>query len=200
MSYSSLPVIDLESNADVIQQSLLHACSTTGFFYLSKHHLNSTQNRMFSMAKEFFHLPLDEKRVYALNTITYQGYLQIGQENLDSTSSQLTDAKEAFKIRQSNLNNPDELPDIFTRPENFQTIDTFFRACYDLCIRLFEHLANTFEVDQDYFTSKHQWDKPPGATLKLLHYPSTNKTIKDVNTIRAVRLVQFIYVILYYCV
>jgi len=187
MSFANLPVVNLQSNPDDIHQALLLACSTTGFFYLSHHKLNSFQNRMFDLSKEFFHRPLSEKLAYSLNTTSYQGYLKIGHENLDSTNCQLIDEKEAFKFRQSDLNTKANLPDIFSRDENFQLILEFFRACYDLCMSLFEHLAETFQINRDYFTSRHQWNKEPGAALKLLHYPPINKTKQDINTIRAVR-------------
>lgn len=187
MSFASLPVINLQSNPDDIRQSLLLACSTTGFFYLSNHGLDSFQHRMFNLSKEFFHLPLNEKLAYSINTTSYQGYLRIGHENLDSTNSQLIDEKEAFKLGQSELKKKDQLPEIFSRDENFKLIEEFFRKCYDICINLFEYLAETLQITRDYFTSRHKWDKEPGATLKLLHYPPINKTKQDTNAVRAVR-------------
>jgi len=187
MSFSSLPMVDLQSNPDDIRQSLLLACSTTGFFYLSNHGLDSFQHRMFNLAKEFFHLPLNEKLAYSINTTSYQGYLRIGHENLDSTNSQLIDEKEAFKLGQSELKKKNQLPEIFSRDENFKLIEEFFRKCYDICINLFEYLAETLQITRDYFTSRHKWDKEPGATLKLLHYPPINKTKQDTNAVRAVR-------------
>jgi hypothetical protein len=140
MSFTSLPVIDLQSNPDNIQQSLLLACTTTGFFYLSNDGLDSFQNRVFNLAKEFFHLPISEKLAYSLDKTSYQGYLRIGRENLDSTNTELIDEKEVFKFGQSDLNKKDNLPGIFFRDENFKLIIEFFRACYDLCICLFEYL------------------------------------------------------------
>ncbi|CAF3074200.1 unnamed protein product [Rotaria sp. Silwood2] len=108
------------------------------------------------MAKEFFRLSLNEKLLYSLNTTLYQGYLRIGHENLDSANSKLTDGKEAFKIRQSDVINKYMLPSIFSYEENFKIIEQFFRQRYDLCTRLFEYLAETFQIDRDYFTSKHK--------------------------------------------
>lgn len=186
MSFSNLPIIDLQSNPDEIRQSLLTACIKTGFFYLSNHGLKDSSNQMFTLAKEFFHLPLEEKLPYSINTTSYQGYSNIGIENLDSTNSQLIDEKESFKMRELELNNK-ELPKLFSQNENFQMLEQFFRKCYDLCMILFEYLAETLQIDRDYFTSKHQWGKKPGASLKFLHYPPTNKTKDDPYTIRAVR-------------
>ncbi|CAF4069890.1 unnamed protein product, partial [Rotaria sp. Silwood1] len=185
MSFSSLPVIDLKSHPDDIRQTILLACSTTGFFYVSNHGLDSLQSQIFSMAKEFFYLPLQEKLLYASNTTSYQGYLKIGRENLDSTNSKLMDEKEGFRIRQSDLNRKDKLPNIFSHEENFKLLEQFFRQCYNLCMHLLEYLAETFEIDRDYFTSRHKWDKEPGAALKLLHYSPINQIEQNINVIRA---------------
>ncbi|CAF3992212.1 unnamed protein product, partial [Rotaria sordida] len=185
MSFTSLPVIDLKSNPDDIRQTLLLTCSTTGFFYVSNHGLDSLQSQMFSMAKEFFYLPLNEKLLYVSNTTSYEGYIRIGRENLDSTNSKLVDGKEAFNISQSNLNRKDKLPNIFSHEENFKLIEQFFRQCYDLCMHLFQYLAETFQIDQDYFTSRHKWDKEPGVSIKLLHYPPINQIEQNANVIRA---------------
>ena len=186
MSFSSLPVVDLESDADSIRRDLLFACSNTGFFYLSNHGLSSSYARMFALAKEFFHLPLDEKLKHSLTTASYQGYLRVGHENLDSTDAKMIDQKEAFKFRRLSLLSKDILPPVFSQEENFNFICDFFRACYDICKRLLGFLAESFEIDRDYFTSRHKWEVEPGDTLKLLRYPATNKTEHNAKTIRAV--------------
>lgn len=186
MSFSSLPVIDLEWDPDSIRRSIFLACSTTGFFYLSNHGLSSSRVRMFALAKEFFHLPLDEKVMHSLTTTSYQGYLRAGHENLDSTDAQLIDQKEAFKFRRLSLLTKDILPTVFSREDNYKFICEFFRACYDLCQRLLECLAESFEIDRDYFKSRHKWEVEPGDTLKLLHYPPTNTTQHNFKAIRAV--------------
>ena len=187
MSFSSLPVVDLQSNPDDIHRTLLLASTTTGFFYLANYGLDSFQGHMFTMAKEFFHLPLAEKLAYAGDTKSYNGYIRIGRENLDSTNSQLIDEKETFKFGQSDLINNEKLPEIFSRVDNFKLLVEFFRVCYDLCMRLLEYLAETLEIDRDYFTSRHKWEKEPGNVMKLLYYPSTTKTREDTNAIRAVK-------------
>ncbi|CAF4384419.1 unnamed protein product, partial [Rotaria sordida] len=49
----------------------------------------------------------------------------------------------------------------------------------------FEYLAEIFQIDRDYFTSRHKWDKAPGVALKLLHYPPINQIEQNINAIRA---------------
>ncbi|CAF1318514.1 unnamed protein product [Rotaria sp. Silwood1] len=169
MSFSSLPIIDLKADESTIIQSILNACSTTGFFYLRNHNLLDAQERMFKLAKEFFRLPLNIKEQYVMTKENY-GYIRRGQENLDSTKTKSIDEKEAFNIRQSMQ--PDELPPIFAEFDNYQFINKFYRNCYDLCMKLLTYVALCFNIDSDYFTSRHNWELKSGNTLRLLHYPA----------------------------
>ena len=121
MSFSSLPVINFQSNIDEIGQCMLSACTTTGFFYLSNHGLDEYQKRMFTLAKDFFHLPLDEKLSDSVNNTYYHGYLRIGSENLDSTNSQMIDQKEAFKMGQSDLIKKENFTKTFLVSRKFST-------------------------------------------------------------------------------
>src|SRR5689334_22265909 len=125
MSFSNLPVIDLQSNLADIHEKIQLACTTTGFFYLANHGFDSIQNQMFTMAKEFFHLPLSEKLVYAPNKTSYNGYVQVGRENLDSTNTELIDEKETFKFDEKDLNDKTNLPEIFSRDKNSQMVSEF---------------------------------------------------------------------------
>lgn len=187
MSFSCLPVIDLKSCPDDIRQSLLSACTTTGFFYVTNHGLDSLLDKMFLLSKEFFQLPLDEKRRYLPDTTSFQGYFGIGHENLDSADSKFVDQKESFKIQQLSLYRKEELPNIFRNEENFNLFKHFFRQCYNLCMTLFEYLAEVFDIDRNYFTSLHTWDEKPSATVKCLHYPPIDQEKINEKTIRAVR-------------
>ena len=166
MSFSSLPIIDLKQDEATIIKSIFNACSTTGFFYLRNHNLLDAQQRMFKLTKEFFQLPLNIKEQYLINKENH-GYVRRGQENLDSI---LTDEKEAFNI--GKLVQADQLPTCFSQTDNYQFIRQFHRACYDLSMQLLTYLAQSFEIDSDYFTSRHKWELPSGDTLRLLHYPA----------------------------
>ncbi|UJR15946.1 hypothetical protein I4U23_002866 [Adineta vaga] len=169
MSFSSLPIIDLKDDETIIIQSMLNACSTTGFFYLRNHGLLAAQQRMFTLAKEFFRLPLNIKNEHPI-TKENHGYVRRGQENLSTTVSKIIDEKEAFNI--SKRFQPNQLPTIFAQSDNYQFITKFQHDCYDLCMKLLTYLAQSFEVDTDYFTSRHKWDLESADTLRLLHYPA----------------------------
>jgi isopenicillin N synthase-like dioxygenase len=172
MSFSSLPIIDLQAEDSTIISAMFNACSTTGFFYLRHHQLTDLQCRMFQLAKEFFHLPLDIKERCIIDENNH-GYVRRGQENLDSSNTKLIDEKEAFNIGKTIK--PKHLPDLFKQSENLQLITEFHRGCYDLSMRLLTYLARSFSVDVDYFTSRHEWKLESGDTVRLLHYPSVSE-------------------------
>ncbi|CAF3372463.1 unnamed protein product [Rotaria sp. Silwood2] len=169
MSFSSLPIIDLKADEATIIQSISSACSTTGFFYLRNHSLLDAQERMFKLAKEFFCLPLNTKEQYIITKENY-GYVRRGQENLDSTNTKLIDEKEAFNIGKSMKSN--ELPPLFAELDNYQFINKFYRDCYDLCMKLLTYVAQCFNIDSDYFTSRHKWELKSDDIVRLLHYPT----------------------------
>ncbi|CAM4899937.1 unnamed protein product [Rotaria socialis] len=176
MSFSSFPIIDLKADRSTIVQSLLNACSTTGFFYLRNHNLHGAQERMFSLAEAYFRLPLAIKEQHFI-TPEDRGYIRVGQENLDSANIKQIDEKEAFNIYTSDKS--DQLPVLFAQPNNYKLISDFQRACYDLCMELLMYLADSFEIDRDYFTSRHKWGPDSADKLRLLHYPATQKKIAN---------------------
>lgn len=169
MSFSSLPIVDLKEDESNIIDAIFKACSTTGFFYLRNHNLLDAQHRMFKIAKDFFQLPSHIKEQYLI-TKDNHGYVRRGQENLDSENPKSVDEKEAFNLNRSIQAN--ELPDCFTHLDNFQFIQNFERSCYNLSMQLLTYLAQSFEIDSDYFTSRHKLDLPSADTLRLLHYPA----------------------------
>ena len=171
MSFASLPIIDLKEDESTIIHSIFNACSITGFFYIRNHNLLDAQQRMFKLAKEFFRLPLNIKEQHMITEENF-GYVQRGQENLDSTNKKLIDEKEAFNIGKST--STDQLPSLFAQSDNYQLIVKFHRDCYDLCMKLLTYVAQSLHIDSDYFTSRHKWELKSGDTLRLLHYPTVN--------------------------
>ena len=176
MSFSSLPIIDLQADDSTIIRSIFDACSTTGFFYLRNHSLLASQQRVFQLAEEFFRLPLAVKEQNII-TEDNHGYIRHGQENLDSSNTALIDEKEAFNLGKSIRR--EQLPPIFARPDNYAVLTEFHRDCYRLSMQLLTYLARGFSIDSDYFTSRHKWELDSGDTLRLLHYPRMHKQSED---------------------
>lgn len=172
MSFSSLPIIDLKAEESTIIDSILNACSTTGFCFVRNHDLLDIQQRIFELTKEFFRLPSNIKEQYPINH-TNHGYVRLGQENLDSQDSISVDKKEAFNIRRPM--EPSTLPPLFAEADHYELITKFYRSCYDLCMKLLTYVAQGFSIDSDYFTSRHKWELESGDTLRLLHYPAVTQ-------------------------
>ncbi|CAF1250932.1 unnamed protein product [Didymodactylos carnosus] len=146
--------------------------------HLKNHGLNDLQSRMFTVAKEYFSLPLDEKLLYPI-TKQNEGYISLGQEKLDTAAKQneagpkvLIDQKECYNILKRTTK--DDVPKILQ--ENFALIEEFRWRSYSLCMQLLKYLAISFEIDENYFTEKHDWSADGGDLLRLLHYPPTDKT------------------------
>lgn len=171
MSFSNLPIIDLNDDEETIIQSMFNAAITTGFFYLRNHDLYQQQLEMFQLAKEYFNQSIDEKEKNVINKDNF-GYLRRGQENLDSTQIKQIDEKEAFNLKK--YLQKDQLPSLFQQQNNFQLINSFHRNCFQLSMKLLTYLAKAFQIDPNYFTSEHQWDIETGEILRLLHYPSVD--------------------------
>lgn len=172
MSFASLPIVDLKVDESSIIQTILEAAHTTGFFYVRNHDLFDAQQRMFEIAKEFFRLPAPEKEKYSINNLN-QGYVRRGQENLDTMNSKLTDEKEAFNLKLPKQ--PDQIPSLFSEPNNYEFIIKFYRGCFDLCMKLLTYVAQGFKIDYNYFTSRHRWDLESADILRFLHYPAVQK-------------------------
>lgn len=168
MSFSSLPVIDLNDDEPKIIKLLFDACSTTGFFYLRNHGLLEQQHKMFELSKEYFRLPADVKEKYIIGE-SNQGFVRRGQENLDSTKPKQFDDKECFNIRKSCMS---ELPEFFQQPDRLKLINEFQNDCHTLLLKLLTYLARSFSIDENYFTSRHNSNSPSGETLRLLFYPA----------------------------
>ena len=182
MSFLTLPIIDLKDDETTIIRSIFHACSTTGFFYLRNHSLLAAQESMLSLSKQYFHLPIEIKKKHLINNENF-GYVELGEENLDSKKVEQMDVKESFNFKK--VLSPDELPSLFAESDNFQLITSFHRSCYELCMQLLTYLAKSFEIDDDYFTSKHRWETETGEILRIIHYPSVKKQGESVrSTIR----------------
>lgn len=53
-----------------------------------------------------------------------------------------------------------------------QTIIEFQDSCHKFCQRIFEQFARALDIDQDWFTSRHDRSQgPSGTVLRMLYYP-----------------------------
>ncbi|CAF1074999.1 unnamed protein product [Didymodactylos carnosus] len=145
---------------------------------LKSHGLNDLQSRMFTVAKEYFSLPRDEKLLYPI-TKQNEGYISLGQEKLDTATQQnqagpklLINQKECYNILKRTTKN--DVPMVLR--ENFPLLEELRWRCYSLCMQLLKYLATGFEINENYFTDNHDWSADGGDLLQLLHNPPTDKT------------------------
>lgn len=100
-SFDSLPIVDLsplsankpyESDISALAQQLHDVFATTGFAYLINAPLSFSHDDVFSMAKEFFDLPEEEKMKLAKRTFreqnsnTYRGYAGLALRTRSNTN------------------------------------------------------------------------------------------------------------------
>ncbi|KAL6642102.1 hypothetical protein ACP70R_020283 [Stipagrostis hirtigluma subsp. patula] len=77
----SIPIIDLAGDVDtpqhrqIVVEAIGDACKNWGFFQVVNHGVDiDVVKRMRGAWREFFDLPLDEKKIYANSPVTYEGY------------------------------------------------------------------------------------------------------------------------------
>lgn len=82
-----LPILDLSDAAsperrEHFRAELARATSEWGFFYLTGHGIpTDLQQELITLAREFFALPLEQKReIETVNSPHYRGYTQVGRE------------------------------------------------------------------------------------------------------------------------
>ncbi|CAK3808778.1 related to gibberellin 20-oxidase [Lecanosticta acicola] len=178
-----IPVIDIsEANSANAPKQLLQAAIKHGFVFIRNNEgvMDSLLiAKLFNLAKDFFALPTEVKNEVSIGSNKAgknYGWLGQGVEKLDPKQQERPDVKEAFNMA---LPDPQtgvyeqKLPDLLQ--QDISTIRTFQSACHDLCQRVFKFLALGLEIEEDWFTSRHDLQKgPTGTIFRLLYYPRHN--------------------------
>ncbi|KAH8665430.1 hypothetical protein BGZ61DRAFT_366746 [Ilyonectria robusta] len=99
---AEIPIIDLEGIHDSVEarkeiaQKLLHSAETIGFFYIKNHGISDeTIANTVNKSKEFFSLPVEEKRRAATDISSY-GYKGLRERQVNPSNSK--DRKENFNF------------------------------------------------------------------------------------------------------
>ncbi|GES92438.1 isopenicillin N synthase family oxygenase [Rhizophagus clarus] len=182
-----IPVIDFsnfEINPIQCSNEIKHACEFVGFFYLKNHGISDNFiNEMFTIAKEFFiETSRQEKLKYIMND-DYFGYVDLKQEVLDPPHQKVGDYKECFNFGKFQNGNPiaQELPNYLKEKSTF--IESFEKACHELCMKILQSFAISLNIKDDWFSNRHRYEMKSGDNFRILHYPPI--TIEDGNNIRA---------------
>jgi isopenicillin N synthase-like dioxygenase len=183
--HETLPIIDLGSSGEGYDASLTRiaeevgaACREIGFFYVVNHGVAPELiAKAFARSRDFFALPVAEKRKLAIETIGgNRGYSGLLHEALDPARG--PDMKEAFNIGlELAADDPELLAGKPFRSLNAwpgapgfrETLLSYHEACARLGAQLHRAFATDLGLGSDFFDDK--FDRPM-ATLRLLHYPA----------------------------
>ncbi|XP_017982006.1 PREDICTED: probable 2-oxoglutarate-dependent dioxygenase At3g49630 isoform X1 [Theobroma cacao] len=178
---STLNCIDL-SNPDIHHSVplLKQACLDCGFFYVVNHGISQEfMEEVFAQSKNFFHLPLNEKKELLRNE-KHRGYTPVLDELLDPDNQvHVGDYKEGYYI---GVEVPEDDPDSekpFYGPNVWpadgvlpgwrQTMEKFHYEALEVAKAIARVIALALDLEVDFFDRPEMLGKPI-ATLRLLHY------------------------------
>ena len=152
----AIPVIDIAGlfSADpaaraTVGRALDRACTDLGFLIVSGHGVpDSLVERIRSVSRQFFALPLEDKKALAMPPDRYRGYIAPGNEALAYSLDDVTppDLKESFSTGPHNV--PDNDYSRSARPANFFAANMWpdvpgFRTTWEEYYAAMEQLAGT---------------------------------------------------------
>jgi len=179
---SDIPVIDIRTitsasseGAETVR-ALGEACRTFGFFQVIGHDMSRTHlDRVWSSAKQFFALPLAEKRQLSRSLQNPMGYYD------RELTKNKRDQKEIFDfVNVPHPTLPDDHPDNVSSvdgmnrwPESMPEFRTIMKEHFSLCTELAHKLLDAFCVDlaiqPGFFRSAFGSDH--ASFMRLNHYP-----------------------------
>ncbi|ORY95421.1 hypothetical protein BCR43DRAFT_557585 [Syncephalastrum racemosum] len=174
-----IPIVDISdfpNRYEAIAQDIFRACTTIGFFYVVNHTVPQEQiAEAFSLSKEFYDRPYEEKDIYGSQR--NRGYVGLYGQKLDPKTQKRGDHKEAFNfgpIRHGESCQP--LPPVFEKGK--EKIETFWRSCDSTAQIVLEALAIALKIPEeeggrDWFKRCHRYDaeETKDFTLRFLKYP-----------------------------
>jgi isopenicillin N synthase-like dioxygenase len=192
MHVSAIPVIDIATLVDGspqqardVAKALGMACRKVGFFYVAGHGVPpELVKRVFDASAAFFTGPASVRQAVSFGGPgSNRGYIGLGGETLDPGKP--PDVKEAFNIGLELAPDDPELvaggafraanhwPDM---PDFRDTMLDYFNQVWRLGRDLHRGFALDLGLDPEFFESK--LDRPI-ATLRLLHYPPSEKPLSS---------------------
>jgi len=187
-----IPVIDVTSlrtrapdGERAIAREIGNACRGIGFFYITGHGIApETLAGVFRLSQEFFTAPASVKNQTRFSgPADNRGFISLGGETLEPGKP--PDLKEAFNIGlELAADDPDLLaqrpfrarnlwPDV---PQFRSTMLDYFDCVRALGVTLHRAFALDLGLDPAFFDDKF---KKPMATLRLLHYPPTDRPLQQ---------------------
>ncbi|CAG8159763.1 unnamed protein product [Penicillium salamii] len=180
-----LSKFDQPGGKSLLAKQLFEAIQKIGFFYIINFGLSQEDvDRQFSIGKELFKLPIEEKLKYRaeLEKGGYNGYkpmgLRVGRQplNLRATLTSTQEISPGVFDKTEIYNIPKFIP-AFEGPQpdivshNRPIIEGFARHIHDEVVRkLLVLLAIIFELPEDYFLKVHRYEEKSDCHLRYMKY------------------------------
>ncbi|OJJ50971.1 hypothetical protein ASPZODRAFT_126948 [Penicilliopsis zonata CBS 506.65] len=170
-----LPVIDISNPDDpTVGKKMIDAAAKYGFLYVNSKGTDfavEDVEKAFKLSKEFFASPYEEKEGCRI-TPNNRGWSGMHTETLDPEHQRTGDFKEAMnfgEFKDGKAQQP--LPPALTPHE--AEIAHFAALCNKTCSRILKLMALGLDIQEDFFTSRHDASNgPTGCILRYLYYPS----------------------------
>ncbi|XP_062918017.1 uncharacterized protein LOC134353695 isoform X1 [Mobula hypostoma] len=168
-----------------LSTEFMRELNKNGFVYLKNTGIKEEQVfRTMDNCTKFFLLPEEIKQQYATSKdsdIPHHGWYNFETERLNREN--YIELKEAFNL--SALTPSDKWP-IKEAPEFSNSMETLFRTCEELSIRILKVLELSLGVETDFFVNKHQRMGTiiNPTTLRALNYPPVRKSSLKENQTR----------------
>jgi isopenicillin N synthase-like dioxygenase len=185
---AQLPLVDLSrfiqgtfDERRAIAAEAVHACETSGFFYISGHGIDeSVFTRARDVALEFFRGPQEIKSEVHITTVKHhRGY--VGNFDVSPDTSKGGDIREAYKVALDlDIDDPDYVagitlygPNIWPRgmPDFEKEIYHSYECFQQLAASIFSLFAIGLELEDDFF--KPLIDKP-ASVMNVNYYPASD--------------------------
>ncbi|KAM0929976.1 hypothetical protein ACQ4PT_001260 [Festuca glaucescens] len=169
-----IPVLDLASfsNAPDHQHTILEAvadaCKDWGFFLVVNHDVDmEVVKRMRGAWREFFDLPMEEKKVYGNLPVTYEGY----GSRLGVEKEAILDWNDYYFLNlfPIDIRNLDKWPKIPT--DLRETTEKYACQLISLCQVLLKAMSSSLGLEEDYLLSAFGGTDGISATMRANYYP-----------------------------
>jgi len=155
-----------------LAKTLVKAVREDGFFYVKNFNISQERvNRQFSIGKQFYEIPLEERQKYipeGLDNGAFNGYIPAGRRILEPVSG-LRDKTEMYNIPKFDGNFKHQHPALIE--EHLDEIKEFAKSLNtEVLDPLHVLLANALELPEDYFLKLHDYNKKSEDHLRYMKY------------------------------
>jgi len=177
LDWADLITVDLsrygtpEGNSE-LAQILIKAVREDGFFYVKGFNISQERvNRQFSIGKQFYEIPLEEKLKYVpkeLDNGAFNGYVPAGRRILDVESG-LRDRVEVYNIPKFNGDFEHNHTELIQK--HLPEIEEFARSLHsEVLDPLHVLLAIALELPDDYLANIHKYETKSEDHLRYMKY------------------------------